>query len=163
MVMAPANTGKLNKRMKAVTKTAQTNRGIRCMVIPGARILIIVVMKFKAPKIEAAPAKCKLKIAKSTEPPGIPSNELKGGYTVHPVPGPASTKAEDTRSNKEGGINQKLTLFNRGKAISGAPIIIGTNQFPYPPIKPGITIKKIIMKACAVIKTLNNWWFPPKI
>lgn len=41
-------------------------------------------------------------------------------------------------------------LFNRGNAISGAPIIKGTNQFPKPPIIIGITIKKIIMKAWAV-------------
>jgi hypothetical protein len=38
-------------------------------------------------------------------------------------------------------------LFIRGKAISGAPNIKGTNQFPNPPIKIGITIKKIITKA----------------
>ena len=31
--------------------------------------------------------------------------------------------------------------------MSGAPIIIGKNQFPKPPIKTGITIKKIIKKA----------------
>jgi hypothetical protein len=47
-------------------------------------------------------------------------------------------------------------LLRRGKAISGAPIIIGTNQFPNPPIKIGITIKKIINKACAVTTTLYN-------
>lgn len=41
-------------------------------------------------------------------------------------------------------------LFIRGKAISGAPIIIGTSQFPNPPIIIGITMKKIITKACAV-------------
>jgi hypothetical protein len=46
-----------------------------------------------------------------------------------------------------GGNNQNLILFIRGKAISGAPIIIGTNQFPNPPIIIGITIKKIITKA----------------
>jgi hypothetical protein len=67
--MAPAKTGKLNNNKKAVTNTAQTNKGILCIVIPGARILIIVVIKFRAPKIEAAPAKCKLKIAKSTAEP----------------------------------------------------------------------------------------------
>jgi hypothetical protein len=55
---------------------------------------------------------------------------------------------------KEGGSNQKLILFNRGKAISGAPINIGTNQLPKPPIKTGMTIKKIIKKACAVTTTL---------
>jgi hypothetical protein len=47
----------------------------------------------------------------------------------------------------EGGNNQKLMLFIRGKAISGALNIIGTIQFPNPPIIIGITMKKIIMKA----------------
>ena len=42
----------------------------------------------------------------------------------------------------------------RGKAISAAPNIKGTNQFPNPPIKIGITIKKIIINACAVTTTL---------
>ena len=56
-------------------------------------------------------------------------------------------KHEDNNNNKEGGNNQKLKLFKRGKAISGAPIIKGTNQFPKPPIIIGITIKKIIIKA----------------
>jgi len=47
-------------------------------------------------------------------------------------------------------------LFNRGKAISGDPIIRGTSQFPKHPIKIGITIKKIIIKAWAVTITLYN-------
>jgi hypothetical protein len=55
---------------------------------------------------------------------------------------------------KDGGKSQNLILFIRGKAISGAPIIKGTNQLPKPPIRIGITIKKIIIKACDVIKTL---------
>ena len=42
----------------------------------------------------------------------------------------------------------------RGKAISGAPNIKGTSQFPNPPIKIGITIKKIMTKAWAVTITL---------
>jgi len=45
-------------------------------------------------------------------------------------------------------------LFIRGKAMSGAPIIKGISQFPKPPIISGITIKKIITKACAVTITL---------
>lgn len=45
-------------------------------------------------------------------------------------------------------------LFIRGNAISGAPIIRGTSQLPKPPIITGITIKKIITKACAVTITL---------
>lgn len=45
-------------------------------------------------------------------------------------------------------------MFIRGKAISGAPNIIGINQFPNPPIRIGITIKKIIINAWAVTITL---------
>lgn len=41
-------------------------------------------------------------------------------------------------------------LFSRGKAISGAPSIKGKSQFPNPPIKTGITRKKIIRNAWAV-------------
>jgi hypothetical protein len=47
-------------------------------------------------------------------------------------------------------------LFKRGNDISQAPINIGTNQLPKPPIAVGITKKKIIKNACDVIKTLYN-------
>ena len=47
-------------------------------------------------------------------------------------------------SNKLGGNNQKLILFNLGNAISGPPIIKGIKKFPNPPINAGITIKNII-------------------
>ena len=46
--------------------------------------------------------------------------------------------------------NQNLILFIRGNAISCVVIINGINQFPNPPIIIGMTIKKIIIKACAV-------------
>jgi hypothetical protein len=69
IVIAPAKTGNDNNNRIAVMKIAQTNKGILCIVIPGALIFKIVVMKFIAPKIEEIPARCKLKIAKSTEPP----------------------------------------------------------------------------------------------
>ena len=80
--------------------------------------------------------------------------EDRGGYTVQPVPAPLSTIEDIKRSETAGGSNQNLILFRRGKAISGAPNIKGTNQFPKPPIIMGITIKKIIIKACAVTITL---------
>ena len=79
---------------------------------------------------------------------------LRGGYTVHPVPAPASTMEDAKRSRNDGGSSQKLMLFIRGNAISGAPIISGTSQFPKPPIIIGITIKKIITNAWAVTMTL---------
>jgi hypothetical protein len=70
------------------------------------------------------------------------------------VPTPASTILLNNNKIKAGKRNQNLILFNRGKAMSGAPSIKGTNQLPNPPIKIGITIKKIITKACAVTTTL---------
>jgi len=69
MVIAPANTGRDKINKKAVINIAQTNKGNRWKVNPGARILNTVVIKLTVPKIEEAPAKCKLKIAKSTDPP----------------------------------------------------------------------------------------------
>ena len=37
-------------------------------------------------------------------------------------------------------------LFMRGKAMSGAPIISGTNQLAKPPIIAGMTMKKIMIR-----------------
>jgi hypothetical protein len=71
-------------------------------------------------------------------------------YTVHPVPVPLSTRLLVRRRDSDGGNNQNLMLFIRGNAMSGAPSINGTNQFPNPPIIIGTTMKKIITKACAV-------------
>ena len=61
---------------------------------------------------------------------------------------------DSTSNNKDGGSNQKLILFILGKAMSGAPIIKGTNQLPKPPIRIGITTKKTIINACPVTITL---------
>jgi hypothetical protein len=69
IVIAPAKTGNDNNNKIAVINTAQTNKGILCIVIPGALIFKIVVIKLLAPKIEEIPAKWRLKIAKSIAPP----------------------------------------------------------------------------------------------
>lgn len=113
-------------------------------------------MKFTAPKIDDAPAKCSEKIAISTDGPAWAKFLANGGYTVHPVPAPFSTAADDTNRISDGGSNQNLRLLSRGKAISGAPSISGISQFPNPPIKTGITKKKIIKNACAVTSVLYN-------
>ena len=150
IVIAPANTGRDSRSKTAVINTDHTNNGIESKDIEADRIFIIVVIKLIAPKMEDAPARCNLKIAKSTEIPEWNKFPANGGYTVQPVPAPAPAKAEMDSKEREGGNNQNLMLFIRGKAMSCAPIIIGTNQLPNPPIKIGITIKKIITNACAV-------------
>jgi hypothetical protein len=65
-------------------------------------------------------------------------------------------QAENINNNKLGGNNQKLILFSLGNAISGPPTIKGIKKLPKPPISAGITMKKIINKACAVTILLYN-------
>jgi hypothetical protein len=57
IVIAPARTGRDNSRRTTVIVTAQTNKGIRSRVNPCHRMLITVVMKFTAPRIDDAPAR----------------------------------------------------------------------------------------------------------
>jgi len=67
--MAPARTGRDRRRRTTVISTAHTNRGIRSSRRPLHRILITVVIKLIAPRIEDAPARCREKLAKSTDGP----------------------------------------------------------------------------------------------
>lgn len=152
--MAPAKTGRDSSNNTVVIRIDHTKRGIFFKSIPSIRMFIIVVIKLIAPRIEEAPARWSLKIDRSTEADACARFPERGGYTVHPVPAPTPTNPPVRRRVREGGSNQNLMLFIRGKAISGAPIINGTNQLPNPPIKIGITMKKIIIKAWAVTTTL---------
>jgi hypothetical protein len=117
------------------------------ILIAGDRILTMVEIKLIAPRIDDTPAICREKMVKSTLGPLWAKYCDSGGYTVHPVPAPCSLIVPLVMSMNDGGSSQKLRLFIRGNAMSGAPIINGTNQFPNPPIKIGITKKKIMINA----------------
>lgn len=154
--MAPASTGSDRSNRITVKNTAHVNRGIRSRRSPFVRILRTVEIKFTAPKIDEAPAKCSEKIAMSTDGPAWAIFLASGGYTVHPVPAPFSTAADLTSRISDGGRSQNLRLFSRGNAMSGAPSISGRSQFPNPPMNTGITKKKIIRNACAVTSVLYS-------
>jgi len=154
IVIAPARTGKDRSKSTTVIDTAQTNNGIRSSCIPCHRIFTTVVIKLIAPKMDEAPARWREKIARSTEGPAWAIFDAKGGYTVHPVPAPFSTAADEISRRREGGSSQNLILLSRGKAMSGAPSMRGRSQLPNPPINTGITKKKIIRKAWAVTTVL---------
>lgn len=79
MVIAPAKTGRDKRSKIAVINTAQTKRGIWSIVIPYDRMLITVVMKLTAPKIEETPARCREKIPRSTDAPAWAMAAAKGG------------------------------------------------------------------------------------
>lgn len=79
MVIAPANTGRESKRRIAVINTDQVNKGIFSKDKPSERMLIIVEMKFTAPKIDLTPARWSEKIVRSTEAPVWAIELDKGG------------------------------------------------------------------------------------
>ena len=72
MVMAPASTGSDSSSRNTVTRIDHTNSGILCSVMPGARMLKMVVMKLMAPRIDEAPARCSDRMTKSIAGPGWP-------------------------------------------------------------------------------------------
>lgn len=79
IVMAPASTGRARSKSSTVMPTDQINKGTRSNCMPIERIFIIVVIKFSAPRIEETPAKCREKIAKSTDGPACAIFLARGG------------------------------------------------------------------------------------
>lgn len=80
--------------------------------------------KYK-PRSEDTPDRCRLKTARSTEPPLCDCTPVRGMYIVQPEPIPCSTKTLARSRTMAGGRSQKLILFSRGNAISGAPTSTG--------------------------------------
>jgi len=115
-----------------------------------------VVIKFIAPSKLLIPERCKANIAKSTLGPLWLCIPDRGGYNVQPVPAPFSIVLANKNRIKLGGNNQKLILFSLGNAMSGPPTNKGSKKLPNPPISAGITMKKIISIACAVMILLYN-------
>ena len=145
MTSPAAKTGTDNITKMHVNSMAHTNNGIWLNFNPGHFNPKMVTTKLMEASIELRPTKCRLNTAKSTEAPELWI--LNGGYKVHPQPGPCSIRAESNRMTKAAGFNQKLMLFRRGNAISGAPIKSGTKKLPKPPNKLGITMKNIMITA----------------
>ncbi|KAF7381314.1 hypothetical protein HZH68_016189 [Vespula germanica] len=148
IVIAPARTGRDNKRRIAVIKIDHENKGRKFSECVFVCIFKIVTIKLIEPIIDEIPAIWIEKIPKSTEGESCPTIDDKGGYRVHPVPTPVPIKFLKINKNKDGGNNQNLILFIRGNAISGTPNIKGINQFPNPPTKkaPGdLNSKRIII------------------
>lgn len=78
-MIAPASTGSDNKSSRAVMATDHTNRGIRSGFILFGFMLIVVEMKFTAPRMEDTPAKWREKIARSTDAPACAIPLARGG------------------------------------------------------------------------------------
>ena len=102
--------------------------------MPGARILMIVTMKFKPVIVELIPIR--MMARHHSDVPGGPWSET-GGYSVQPDSG-APTRNDAKSRMPAGGNSQKLTMLSHGNATSRAPIISGMRMFPKPPVTSGI-------------------------
>jgi hypothetical protein len=78
-VIAPVRTGSDNNSSWAVMAIDHTNSGIRSGFILFGFMLIVVVIKFTAPKMEDTPAKCREKMARSTDAPACAIPLARGG------------------------------------------------------------------------------------
>jgi hypothetical protein len=79
IVIAPARTGRESNSRRAVIAIDHTNTGIRSGFMLFGFILIVVVIKFTAPRIEDTPAKWSEKMARSTDAPGCAIPLSRGG------------------------------------------------------------------------------------
>lgn len=152
--MPAARTGRAPIRRIDVIRIDQAKRGTRSRIRASERMFMIVTTKLIDAAMDETPAKWRDRIARSTAALAWAMLPERGGYTVQPVATPPSVKSELSRKKSAGGRSQKLRLLRRGNAMSGAQIIIGMSQLPKPPMKTGITRKKIIRKAWAVTAAL---------
>lgn len=79
IVIPAAKTGRDSKSSTAVISTDHTNNGVWYCERAGGFMLIIVVIKLIAPRIEETPARCSEKMVKSTEAPAWARFPAKGG------------------------------------------------------------------------------------
>lgn len=74
-----ARTGSERSKRIAVISTDHTNNGVWYCDIAGGFMLIVVVIKLIAPRIEDTPARCKEKMVKSTDAPAWAKFPANGG------------------------------------------------------------------------------------
>ena len=89
----------------------------------------------------------------------MPICTVSGAYSVQPTPvAPPGTKNETTSSVAANGSSQKLQLFRRANAMSGAPIIIGICQFAKP-TNAGMIAPNTMIRPCMVVSWLKKSGF----
>ncbi len=137
---APASAVVATIESGAVANCAQTKSGMRVRVMPGARILRIVTMKFIPVNVELIPTK---KIAAHhIDVPASPCSDI-GGYSVQPATG-APMRNELKSINPATGNIQKLIMFSHGNATSRAPSWSGITKLPKAPVMRGMTTSQTI-------------------
>lgn len=79
MVIPAASTGSERRRRTAVMRTDHTKRGVWYCEMAGGFMLIMVVIKLMAPRIDEMPARWREKIVRSTDAPAWARLPARGG------------------------------------------------------------------------------------
>src|SRR3954447_1686348 len=144
--------GVANTTSSEVVKFAQTSRGMRQKVMPGARIVMIVTRKFRPVATDEAPANWTARL-KNVWPSGVSVDS--GAEDVQPVAkAPPGARNDASIRRPAIGSIQNDRAFRRGNAMSGAPIISGTTKFAMP-ANTGMMNRKIISDACTENRPLK--------
>ncbi len=153
--IAAASTGKAISTRMLVMSVFHVKIGMRHMVIPGARIVRMVVMKFTAPRIVPKPLMPRPSIQRFPPTPGEKLALASGWYANHPnaaapcgVRKPATAMVEPKRNS------QNAKAFSRGNATSGAPSCNGRIAFAKP-ANSGVANMRSMIVPCMV----NSWLY----
>src|SRR3954470_2872419 len=114
---AAARIGKAISTRMEVTSVFQVKIGIRNIVMPGARMVTIVVMKLTAPRMVPKPASARPKTQRSPPRPGEYTVLDSGAYANQPNDAaPCGVKKPNPAIEPPKKKNQYASMFSRGNA-----------------------------------------------
>ena len=122
---ADVRTGIAKSSKNCETSAIQVKIGIRISVMPGARMLSTVTMRFTAPVSDAIPVMMRPRFQKSMPCVGEKMTPLFGAYMNQPPSAPPPMIQLVLRNNPPNKNAQKLNALIRGNATSRAPICNG--------------------------------------
>ena len=142
--------GKASTIRNAVTSVIHVKTGRRIIVRPGARMLMMVVMKLSEAAIEATPSSCRPMTHMSIEWLGLKVRVVSGVYPNQPPFGTPSCRNQPMfRMIAPARKTQNEKALSRGKATSLAPICSGMMKLKNAALR-GMIARKIMVVACIV-------------
>ena len=127
MISEPDSTGNASSTMKLDRNRFHVRIGMRNSVMPGARIVVTVVMTLIAVSVPDVPVMMIAMIQRSAPSPGEPAWPLSGTYANQPnAAAPPSARNPSNIVSPPNRYSQYESALSRGSAMSGAPICSGT-------------------------------------
>ena len=138
-----------------VMSTFHVKIGMRNIVMPGARSVRIVAMKFTEPRMVPKPWKARPIVHRCPPRPGVNVVFDSGAYAVHPnEAAPCGVRKPEIAMSEPKRNSQKANAFRRGNATSGAPICSGMMTLAKP-ANSGVANISSMSVPCIV----NSWLY----